>query len=466
MRLGTIDTAIVAIYFLIVLIIAATARRRDRSSAEEYLLAGRRLTGPAFVATLVSTWYGSILAVGEYSYLYGISNWLVFGVPYYLAALIFALFLAKRTRRSQVLSIPDQLEKSYGKKVAIFGTVVVFIITVPAAYILMLGELLQWFMGGSLLVWMIAGGGFSLLYVLHGGFRNVIRTDLPQFVLMYIGFFLLLGISVHEYGGLSFLKQNLPESHLSWNGGLGWAAVLVWYFIALQTLIEPTFYQRCYAAKSESVARNGLIVSVAFWLVFDILTTFSGLYARAILGGDTEAMLSYPLLAESILPIGLLGLFFVSLLSVVMSTVDSYLLLAGQTLGHDLWRRVTIGDTYSVSVPKSSVSATRVGLIVSILVAIAIAAWKGSAIAIFHDLGSIATPVLLIPMIAALYRSKPLPRNAVMLSMIVTGVVTIVWTSLGSYGSGYPLGIHPIYVGLGMSTVLLAPSLIITQRNR
>ena len=54
--------------------------------AVEYLVAGRRLTLPAFVATLVSTWYGGILGVGEYAWRHGLSNWLVFGVPYYLYA--------------------------------------------------------------------------------------------------------------------------------------------------------------------------------------------------------------------------------------------------------------------------------------------------------------------------------------------------------------------------------------------
>ena len=49
--------------------------------AAEYLVMGRTLALPAFVATLVSTWYGGVLGVGEYSYRYGISNWLVFGLP-------------------------------------------------------------------------------------------------------------------------------------------------------------------------------------------------------------------------------------------------------------------------------------------------------------------------------------------------------------------------------------------------
>ena len=80
-----------------------------RPTTEDYFVAGRAVTLPAFVATLVSTWYGGILGVGEYSWRYGLANWLVFGVPYYLGALLFALFFAKRARETKDYTLPDLL---------------------------------------------------------------------------------------------------------------------------------------------------------------------------------------------------------------------------------------------------------------------------------------------------------------------------------------------------------------------
>ena len=62
----------------------------------DYLVAGRRLTLPGFVASLVTTWYGGILGVGEYTYRYGIANWFVFGLPYYVAAALFAHLLEQK----------------------------------------------------------------------------------------------------------------------------------------------------------------------------------------------------------------------------------------------------------------------------------------------------------------------------------------------------------------------------------
>src|SRR5512141_1644625 len=95
------DVAVIVLFFAAVLLVGFRSRlakgRRGgseqgspASNTIDYLLAGRSLTTPVFVMTLVSTWYGGILGVGEFSYLYGVSNWVVQGVPYYFFALIFA----------------------------------------------------------------------------------------------------------------------------------------------------------------------------------------------------------------------------------------------------------------------------------------------------------------------------------------------------------------------------------------
>ena len=44
-------------------------------------------------------------------------------------------------------------------------------------------------------------------------------TERIQFVLMFVGFAVILPYLVARYGGLSFLKANLPASHWTWDGG-------------------------------------------------------------------------------------------------------------------------------------------------------------------------------------------------------------------------------------------------------
>ncbi len=76
------DYSLIVLYLVAVLALGFIKRLRRDSSASDMILGGRMLTLPAFVASLVSTWYGGILGVGEFSYLYGLSNWLVFSKNY------------------------------------------------------------------------------------------------------------------------------------------------------------------------------------------------------------------------------------------------------------------------------------------------------------------------------------------------------------------------------------------------
>ena len=264
-----VDYSLIVIYLGLLLFLGLIKKLRKDSSPAELIVGGRMLTLPAFVASLVSTWYGGILGVGEYSYNYGLSNWLVFGLPYYLAAFLFALFLARRARQSELLTVPERLYRVYDNKTAVAGSVIIYLMTVPAAYVLMLGVLCQYIFGWPFWLGVLLGTLFSIVYVYLGGFNSVVRTDLFQFALMFVGFIVLLVVLVSQYGGPEFLQDNLPERHLTWHGGKSHLYIATWYVIALATLIEPAFYQRCYAAKSAGVARKGILLSILCWMVFD-----------------------------------------------------------------------------------------------------------------------------------------------------------------------------------------------------
>ena len=420
--------------------------RRPTSGAVDYIVAGRRLTLPAFTASLVTTWYGGILGVGEYTWSYGVSNWLVFGVPYYIYAGVFAAFLAARARRSEVLTLPDLLERRFGRGPALAGAGVLFVMTAPAAYVLMLGVLVNFATGWPLWVGVVGGTALSIGYVFRGGLRAVVATDVVQFFLMFIAFAVLVPVCVTKFGGWSFLKANLPAGHLQWDGGLGFQAVAVWYFIALATLVEPAFYQRCYAAQDEKTAKRGIAAAIVFWICFDFLTTTAGLYSRALIPNLSDPVQAFPALAQLVLPAFWQGVFTVGLLATIMSTVDSYAFIGSITLGRDLigrWRG--IGEEASLPVIRWSLLATAV-------VAVALALWSGSVIQLWKTLGSVGTPMLLLPLILA-HSGRAVAGRRVLGAMLGAGAVSLAWLALGR---GEPwLGVEAIFPGLVVSVLIL-----------
>ena len=62
-QFSTGDLILILLYFVIVLLIGFRTRTDDKSKID-YLVASRKITLPAFVATLVSTFYGGILGIG------------------------------------------------------------------------------------------------------------------------------------------------------------------------------------------------------------------------------------------------------------------------------------------------------------------------------------------------------------------------------------------------------------------
>ena len=168
-----------------------------------HLLAGRKLSLPGFVVTLVATWYGGILGIGENTYSYGIQTWFIFGLPYYIFAILFAFLIAGRINETKFISIPAQFHGRFGKTAGVVSALYILFLASPAPYILSIGILLQFTTGLSFGLSLLMATGLSLSYIWIGGFKAVVRTDGLQFGFMFAGFILLLIFSMKSAGTFS-----------------------------------------------------------------------------------------------------------------------------------------------------------------------------------------------------------------------------------------------------------------------
>ncbi len=451
LQLHFADYLPVAAYLLLLFYLGRRAwRKTDASNQSDFLLANRTLSLPAFVATLVTTWYGGILGVGEFTYLYGISTWIVFGLPYYVFALLFALFLARKIRTGEQLTIADRFAVSYGKPAAVLAGVFLLFMTSPAPYILMIAVLLQAVFGWTLLPSLITGTLASVIYVFFGGFRSVVNTDKLQFLLMYGGFVLLLVFCVVEFGGFEFLTAKLPARHFSPSGGNSLQVIVVWFFLASWTFVDPGFHQRCAAAGTPQLARRGIFISVVFWFLFDGLTVTCGLYAAAVLP-DINPALAFPLLAEKVLPVFLKGIFFTALLAVIMSTIDSFTFLSALTFGRDIvWRLSAVPDENRVA------SYTRWGLLLTAAVSILLAWLLPSIIQLWYVIGSLFIPPMLLPLLTSYFPKFKMTPGRTLTVMLAGFSLSLLWFISGKVNmidgvAVYPLGVEPFFPGLLLS---------------
>ena len=141
----------------------------------------------------------------------------------------------------------------------IIAAILITFLASPAPYILSMGILLQFLLGIDLGLALLIATVFSIMYIWNGGFSAVVRTDILQFILMFFGFFLLLGYLWQRIGDPITILQTLPEKFLDPLGGNTFQYLMVWFFIAAWTFIDPGFFQRCAAADSKDTAKLSLV---------------------------------------------------------------------------------------------------------------------------------------------------------------------------------------------------------------
>lgn len=457
--IGPLD---VAVFFGVLFLTFGAAWYGNRRQADgvsgdgilDYLLMGRRLTLPLFTATLVATWYGGIFGVTEISFESGVYNFVTQGAFWYAAYLAFAFFLVGRLRDSGAATLPELAGKLFGPKSQKIAGVFNFFNILPVAYVISIGLFVQTIFGGTLLTCTIVGTLLVASVTLWGGLRSVVFSDVVQFLAMCLAVFFVALFCTMTFGGVGFLKAHLPATHFDATGGHSWGETLVWGFIALETLVDPSFYQRCFAAKSERVARWGIILSTLVWCGFDICTTLGGMYARAVVPA-AAANQSYMILAMQVLPQGLRGFFLAGVLATILSTLDSFLFVAANTLSYDLaprrWREnVNFGHVCTFV---AGVCAIGLSLFFS-----------GSVKDAWKTIGSYAAGGLLIPMLAGLAFPQRI-ADGVFVAATLSGAATItIWRLLPR--EGFLANVDCLYPGMVATVLVLLGAIILPRSSR
>ena len=429
------------------------SKQSEKEGFLDLLIMGRTLSLPMFVATLVATWYGGIFGVTEIAFKDGIYNFITQGLFWYVAYIIFALFITSKITPYKAVTLPDLIGKMFGEKSAKLSAIFNFFNVLPIAYTISLGIFLQVLFGGELLWNMLLGVSFVTLYSIWGGLRAVVFSDIIQFGVMCISVFLVLYLSVSTFGGIEYLKTTLPEKHFSITANHGWMETLAWGFIALSTLVDPNFYQRCFAAKSEKVAKRGILISTSIWFLFDICTTFGAMYARSVIP-EAQPNGAYLTYAIQLLPIGLKGFFLAGILATILSTLDSYLFLAGTNLAYDLAPKKY----------KGKILIHHIGVVgVALLSVVMALVFDGNIKAVWKTLGSYSASCLLLPVLFGYIFPRKI-KDMQFVIICCSGVIfTTIWRMTDREGTW--ASVDELYIGVITTTFATIFTLIFDAKR-
>ena len=453
---NVLDYLVIVLYFA-AMIGAGYWGLMRATSAEDYLVAGRRLGPFMYVGTLSAVVLGGASTIGSVSlgYQYDISGmWLVFMIGLGIIAL--ALLLSTRLSRLGVFTVAEMLELRYGAASRLIGAIIVsaYALMIAVTSTIAIGTVFDVILGLQPTAAILLAGGIVVLYSVVGGMWSITLTDVLQFCVMTVGIFLiLLPLVLSRSGGLSVMREGLPSSFFDLTS-IGGGTIFTYFLLfSLGLMIGQDIWQRVFTARSAPVARWGGVVAGIYCLLYGLAGALIGTAARIVVPDLAVPDNAFAEVAREVLPAGLLGLVLAAALAAVMSTSSAGLLASSTLLANDVYARfVARRDHAGVGLDRLfTLVVGIVVLVISVLVSDVI-----GALTVAYDL---LVGAIFVPVVGALFWREATGAGA-LASMLAGGLTVIVLLLFEGL-----LANSPIYVGLLVSLIAFVVVSLLTPRT-
>lgn len=465
-ELNIIDLGIIATYLVAMVLVGVYFVKRVKNTGD-YYVAGRSLGPLVLMATVCATIIGGSGLMGRAGVAYSSGFKAVLtALPYLLGMFIFSGFSGRISdigSKYNITSIPELFSQRFGKAAKlILAALVAFTtmgtvasqVTATATIINMLGGNigLSFEMGAC-----IACAVF-IIYTATSGLFGVVYTDVLQFYMLLLFVYILIPTaSLFHVGGFSNFTANLDPGLVKpyINGSI--LGDVVTYLVF--TMAGAEMWQRSFAARDRKAAKKGMFLGTAVYGVTIGLVFFMGIVAHQIVGSDVLAQYGstdavVPALAITVLPVGLTGLALAGILSVIMSTADSYLLVSVQTCVHD------IGKTLKPDMQeKTEMRLSRLFSVFLSIGALVIALYIKNAYNILMFAWSFYAAAAGIPAFAALLWKKATAPGVI--AAMVSGFTVCVGWKL----AGEPFGLGSTVPGAIVCLIVLVVVSLATYRK-
>lgn len=228
-----IDYVVIAGYFAALLSAGYLGLRWARS-AEDFVVAGRRLGPFMYVGAMSTVVLGGASTIGGASlgYQYGLSG-AALVVALALGITAIGLFFSARLSRLKIYTVAEMLGRRYGVSARRIGGVIVVFYTfmVGVGQVIAIGTIFHVVVGLSPTLSIVVGWTVTMAYSVAGGMCSITLTDVLQFCIMTLGIFgILLPLAIARAGGLSGMAETLPSSYFS-PTGIGISTIVAYFLL-------------------------------------------------------------------------------------------------------------------------------------------------------------------------------------------------------------------------------------------
>lgn len=341
----SVSLVILILYIIALFGISWFAKKRSEGNAENYALAGRKLSAPLIAVTIIGLAVGgaSTIGVSEHAFRVGLSaGW--YTIAWAIGAIVMGIFMAKKYREQNITTISELIERHHGTNAVILGVFCQIVIQLVIIS-------LQYIAGGSILhaimpeifdfkTGMLVSAITFISITFIGGMWSASLTNVLNIILIYFGIVAATFIQLDKVGGLDALAKTLPANvpWFSFTEGVGlttitsWVITLVTVNLSLQSILQISL-----GAKDAATARKGFVWGGILMLPVGVLAALLGVCAKSMYP-EAQAALALPQVIVGLQPV-LAGITLAALWAADVSTACNLLLSAGTLFSHDIYKR-------------------------------------------------------------------------------------------------------------------------------
>ncbi|MEM1603346.1 MAG: sodium:solute symporter family protein [Zestosphaera sp.] len=332
---------VVIAYLAFMLSLGFYAAKYRIKTAEDLVLAGRRVGVLLVAASLAANNIGGGSTVGVAARAYGgwglSAGWYIMTAALAMIPVTYIFYLMRRTR---AWTLPEVISGRFGAPSHIITAILqmISLSTLTASQVLASGTIFAALTGLSFETGVLLAGIITILYTILGGLWADVLTDFIQFLMISLGMLIALPFVIAGAGGWSSIVSNLPPSSMDLFKA-GYSTIGSLFFMYIITFITGAeMVSRALASKDEKVALKGSILSGLLMGLYAFVPAIIGLVALStmpnISSSDAYAktMLNYA-------PEVIAGVALAAILAATMSSADSDMLGASSIFAIDIWKR-------------------------------------------------------------------------------------------------------------------------------
>ncbi|MGQ0646313.1 MAG: sodium:solute symporter family protein [Gemmatimonadaceae bacterium] len=446
--------AAILAYLVLQFAIGMWASKRVRDEAD-YLLAGRKLGYTLATFSIFATWFGAETVMGSAGAAYrdgaSLANAEPFG--YGLCLIGMGVLFAIPLWRRKLTTLADLFRERYSVRVERLAAIILIpgSILWAAAQVRAFGTVLTLAGVEQLNAAIAMATAFVVLYTAFGGLLADAVTDMVQGIAVGLGLLVVLvGVVVTLPTDASLVATLMAPGAIQFVPGAGasWIDLAEeWAIPVCGSIVATELVSRVIATRTEAVAQRSSFLAGGLYIAVGSIPLIIGLVGRHIVPGLEDAEQVVPAVAQQLLPTILFVVFAGSLLSAILSTVDSTLLVASGLLSHNL-----VVPVLRITDERLKVRIARAGVVLFGLLAFLLAVKAEGVFALVEQASAFGSSGVLVVVVFALFTRFGGARSAT--ATLLAGLSVYLVATYSGARTPYLLSLGAALVTYVVSAVL------------